>query len=103
MSSYGVNRPSAATVRFDYFSQRGFEDNFRVADHPARTSLSAIDVRDADDAGVCWFDKRSRDFHSLFILNAAVGWLSRAHFSHNHGRYRFSAGILARASIVICL
>jgi hypothetical protein len=33
-----------------------------------------LDVRDADGAAVCG------DFHSLFILNVAVGWLSLAHF-----------------------
>jgi hypothetical protein len=33
-----------------------------------------LDVRNAEGAAVCG------DFHSLFILNVAVGWLSLAHF-----------------------
>jgi hypothetical protein len=33
MYGNGVNRPSAATVRFDYFSD-ALQDNFRVVDNP---------------------------------------------------------------------
>ena len=41
----GVNRPSAATVRFDYFSD-ALQDDFRVADHP-----KAIPFRGSNSGG----------------------------------------------------